>query len=313
MAEEKKRGVIIRIINIALLLVSLIVFQAFLHYQSLARQAKDNATFVNRFYAQEIINKIIKTEHILETVSTLASSSEEKDLLALKEFLKEYVERDPDYSAIGITDKEGNVILSTIDTQEKINLADRKYFQEARETLNLSSGNFLTSRIINQQVIVFGYPILDKNHEFNGVAFLGLKIEAVNKIMERLYLPENASITLFDENGEVIARFPEPEKWFGKNMASENEIVKKAITEKKVGALISHDFDQTEKVFAYRPIEYEGNQEALFLASGFSTEVIIQPMIRITLISSAFLFGFIIIMGTVDLLIINRPKKKKTP
>ncbi len=191
-------------------------------------------------------------------------------------------------------------------------MADRKYFQEVRETLSLSSGNFLTGRISNQQVIVFGYPILGKNHEFNGVAFLGIKIEAINKIMERFYLPENASITLFDENGKVIARFPEPEKWFGKNMASENEIVKKAITEKKVGALISRDFDQTEKVFAYRPIEYEGNQEALFLASGFSTEVIIQPMIKITLISSAFLFGFIIIAGTVDLLIINRPKKKKT-
>jgi C4-dicarboxylate-specific signal transduction histidine kinase len=310
-AEENKKIIIIRIINIALLLVSLLAFQAFMHYQSLVRQAKDNATFVNRFYAQEITNKIIKTELILKTVSA-AATTEKIDQATLKEFLKEYVERDPDYSTIGITDKEGNVILSTIDTKEKTNLADRKYFQEVRETLNLSSGNFLTGRISNQQVIVFGYPILDKNHEFNGVAFLGIKIEAINKIMERLYLPENASITLFDENGKVIARFPEPAKWFGKNMASENEIVKKAITEKKVGALISHDFDQTEKIFAYRPIEYEGNQEALFLASGFSTEVVIQPMIKITLISSAFLFGFIIIVGTVDLLIINRPKKKKT-
>jgi hypothetical protein len=310
MAEEKKRTVVICII-IALLLVSLLVFQAFLHYQSLARQAKDNATFVNRFYAQEIINKIIKTELVLKTVSA-AATTEKIDQATLKEFLKEYVERDPDYSTIGITDKEGNVILSTIDTQEKINLKDRKYFQEAHETLNLSSGNFLTGRISNQQVIVFGYPILDKNHEFNGVAFLGIKIEAINKIMERLYLPENASITLFDENGKVIARFPEPEKWFGKNMASENEIVKKAITEKKAGALISHDFDRTEKVFAYQPIEYEGNQETLFLASGFSTEVVIQPMIRITIISSAFLFGFIIIVGAADLLITNRPKKEKT-
>jgi|GEM_PF-4753918 len=311
MEKEKKVILTTRILNTGLLLISLLIFQAFMHYQSSVRQAKDNATFINRFYAQEIINKIIKTELVLKTVSA-AATTEKIDQATLKEFLKEYVERDPDYSTIGITDKEGNVILSTIDTKEKTNLADRKYFQEARETLNLSSGSFLTGRITNQQVIVFGYPILDKSHEFNGGAFLGIKIEAVNKIMERLYLPENASITLFDENDKVIARFPEPEKWFGKNMASENEIVKKAITEKKVGALISRDFDRTEKVFAYRPIEYEGNQEALFLASGFSTEVIIQPMIRITLISSAFLFGFIIIVGTVDLLIINRPKKKKT-
>ena len=311
MKEEKKKISITCTLNIILLLIFLLVFQAFMHYKSLVRQAKDNATFVNRFYAQEIINKIIKTELILKIVSAV-TTTEKIDQATLKELMKEYVERDPDYSTIGITDKEGNVILSTIDTQEKINLKDRKYFQEARETLNLSSGSFLTGRITNQQVIVFGYPILDKSHEFNGGAFLGIKIEAVNKIMERLYLPENASITLFDENDKVIARFPEPEKWFGKNMASENEIVKKAITEKKVGALISRDFDRTEKVFAYRPIEYEGNQEALFLASGFSTEVIIQPMIRITLISSAFLFGFIIIVGTVDLLIINRPKKKKT-
>lgn len=233
MEKEKKVIFVTRILNTALLLVSLLAFQASMHYKSLVRQAKDNATFVNRFYAQEIINKIIKTEHILKTVSALASSSEEKDLLALKEFLKEYVERDPDYSAIGITDKEGNAILSKIDTQEKINLADRKHFQEVRETLNFSSGNFLLGKISNQQVIAFGYPNLDKDHQFNGVVFTGTKIEAINKIMERLYLPQNTSITLFDENGTVIVRFPESEKWFGKNMAGESEIIKKQSLKRK--------------------------------------------------------------------------------
>lgn len=311
MEKLKKAVLITRIINITLLLVTLLTFQTFMHYKSLVREAKDNATFVNRFYAQELINEIIKTEHILKTVSSVASA-EKLDNKSFRQFLKEYIERDADFSAIGITDKDGNAILSTIETKEKINLKDRKYFQEVKENLRLSSGNFLIGRLSNQKTIAFGYPILDKEHNFNGIAFAGIKLEAINKMIEKLYLPQDASIMLFDETGTIITRFPDNEKWVEKNLANKNEVIKKAISEKKVGAVISYDLDQNEKVFAYRPIEYEGNNEKLFLASGFSTDVIKRPMINITLISFGFLVIFVLFSAVIDSLIINHIIKNKS-
>jgi hypothetical protein len=262
--KEIKR-ILIAVLYSLIPIIGLFIYQAIGHREIIYKNTKDDAQLLNRVLSENFKDEIKKTEILLKTLSFL----NQKD--TAKEVINNYLEFDPLYSAAGITNKEGIIILSRPESLNKIDVSDRKYFTDAKETLSFSTGEYQIGRIINKQVIVFSYPILDEKGEFNGVAFAGIDLVSLNnQASEKINIPQGGSITLLDKNGTVIARNPDGEKYIGKKITEESAVAKKAISEKNMAAVDDIDLDGVYKMFAYAPLDSSGN---LFLMSGIPMEI----------------------------------------
>jgi signal transduction histidine kinase/CheY-like chemotaxis protein len=132
---------------------------------------------------------------------------------AVQLVLRDMVELNPDYTNISIADVAGNVWASA--NPGRFNIADRRHFQGALATGQLSSGEHVTGRITSKPTFFFGYPFRDARGEISGVISVGFDLRFV-RLLESSRLPPGSSFSLIDRKGIVVARAIDPEPWVGR-------------------------------------------------------------------------------------------------
>ena len=76
----------------------------------------------------------------------------------------------PVYANIGGIDLDGTVFASAVPMANQINVADRAYFQDATNRLDISVGSYQVGRITGKSSVNIGYPIFDRYDQDPAVA-----------------------------------------------------------------------------------------------------------------------------------------------
>jgi PAS domain S-box-containing protein len=138
------------------------------------------------------------------------------DSMACNRFVKGLTDRYSVYGNLGRIDAEGNLVCSAIGFSGTLNLANRSYFRRAKDSKDFAIGDYQIGKVANRGSIDFGYPILNRSGEVEGVIYAALDLTWLTHLAAEARLPEGASLSILDSQGTILARFPDPEKWAGK-------------------------------------------------------------------------------------------------
>lgn len=194
------------------------------------------------------------------------------------ELFAKLLKANPSYSIIGALDTKGNVRCSAPKAPKPTNLAERKFFQRALESRSFAVGEFLVGRISGKPTIHMAYPIATRAGETTGVVYVGLDLRAMSEFGSRVTLPPGAVISLTNDEGVFLIRYPDPDRWIGRH--SSPEVSSKAsLGPDGEGVFQAVGSDGEKRIYAVNRIEVPsaGN---LYVSVGISEAVAYAPFRR---------------------------------
>lgn len=149
-------------------------------------------------------NVVAGVRNILETVAS-GPSVRRSDIRNLCfEFLANIVTRSGDYANIGFADAKGDVQCIARGADQKLNVADRAYFQMASQSRQFTIGGYLVGRASAAPAMGFSIPVYDYNNKFVGVAFATLNLQLMNTSLQGLMLRDGLRVDLVDAGGLLL-------------------------------------------------------------------------------------------------------------
>jgi C4-dicarboxylate-specific signal transduction histidine kinase len=186
----------------------------------------------------------------------------------VQSLISKTLKKNPQYKNIIITDTDGNVWAASNLFKRPLNLADRRYFKNARKTMRFSSGEYLLGSISQQPVFATGYPLMDHD-VFRGVIVIGFDLDVLKSILLRSQLPTDSNYIFTDHKGIIISRGSE----IGRNVGEQIQLadLKKmeAGPERDTYEFIRADGDR--RIVTYRTLRLPGEQTPyMYVRAGIS-------------------------------------------
>jgi len=107
--------------------------------------------------------------------------------------------------SIMIVSKNGLVQCSTLNKLVGLDLSDREYFKQARETGGFVFSDFLFAKSSERPIVMAAYPVSAINREEDAIVVAGINLDWMSKIMSNLGSRPGVSAVLADGAGVVLA------------------------------------------------------------------------------------------------------------
>jgi PAS domain S-box-containing protein len=213
-------------LRIRLVLIVLLPIAAFLGYDTIhqsemaKRQALQQAADMSQ-YAIEAQRGALDS---IELVSRLISQVPAVRLLApnaCNATLAGVVEENPRYASLAVQDRAGNVLCSSAPMTGPVNVADRLYFKRAMATKSFAVGEYQLGRLTGKPSLGTALPILDDSGAVTRLIYAGLDMIWFSQNVATAGLPEGSAFILLDKKGMIMARWPDPQVWVGRDVSGE--------------------------------------------------------------------------------------------
>lgn len=186
----------------------------------------------------------------------------------LQAIISNILKKNPHYLNILITDENGRVLASGLPFTDRISLAGRRYFKNARETGRFSSGEYILGLISNKPTIAMAYPIV-VHDLFRGVVMISFDLDVLKSILKRSQLPPNSNYILADHNGIIISRGSENGRNIGDLMLPIE--MEKMVKGPDRGTYEFERSDGDRRVTTYRKLRLPGEQTPyMYVRAGIS-------------------------------------------
>ena len=213
--------------------VSLIVYSGIVErHEAIAEAKAECLRFVNDAAGQQ--QAVVAGAEQLATALSLLPPIQSRNPAATNALLADLVKKNPQYVNIYVTDKSGLIWASATPFAGKVSVADRKWFQEAIRTGMFSSGKYAIGRILKKRTIGFGWPVKNTSNELIAVIAIGLDLDYVQHMFERLDLPPGSTFGLLDHRGVILAT----------NFNNPKPLISRTDTRKGLFAMMTKGSDQ---------------------------------------------------------------------
>lgn len=211
------RGRLLLLVAIAILPMVLVVFYA-------ASIQKEQAAEHARLQAMLTARQVAAANRaVFEQASLLLEAlGHQSKLLTLppepcNDFLAETLRLDGRFAYLRVLDMKGRVRCSNESVIHELNSEDFIWFKDVARTRSPAVGGFQMSRASGVPVLVFAAPLWNQRGGMAGVVALALRLSWLNEKFAQFGLPPDSSLLLLDQKQNVLARYPEPERWVGTN------------------------------------------------------------------------------------------------
>ena len=115
-------------------------------------------------------------------------------------------------------------------------------------------GGFQLGRVSGKPNLTFGYPILDKTGpdktgDVRAVIGVGVRSDYLNQTMATTELPDYAALTVVDEAGTVVVRYPASEQYIGQKLLDHPFI--QTVLRQKEGVAELAGLDNVNRLYAF--------------------------------------------------------------
>ncbi|MBM2842858.1 MAG: multi-sensor hybrid histidine kinase [Anaerolineales bacterium] len=186
----------------------------------------------------------------------------------------------PQYAVLGAIGADGLVFCSALPFTPPIDVSDRLYFRTAMASGGFAIGEFQIGRVTGIPSVNFGYPAIDDRGRVVAVVVAALDLKWVNDLAAAADLPSGATLTIFDPNGIVLARFPDPEAWVGR-ADPEAEVVEVALLSAGETSTEARGLDGVEKVYGIVPLGGEEPASRVYLTVGIPVDQVFAPVMAV--------------------------------
>jgi len=264
-------------LRIRLVLIALLPITAFLGYDTIRqskiaeRQTLQQAADIS-YFAIDIQRRALDS---VELVSRLISQIPAVRLLApnaCNATLAGIVKSNPRYASLAVQDRAGNVLCSSAPLTGPVNVADRSYFQRAMATKSFAVGDYQLGRLTGKPSLGTALPILDDSGAVTRLIYAGLDMIWFSERVATVGLPEGSAFLLVDRKGVIMARWPDPQAWVGRDISGEPLF--RAIGEHGANASFSSvGVDGVERIYHSFDLKPSEDLEPLLAAVGIPAAI----------------------------------------
>ncbi len=143
---------------------------------------------------------------------------------------------------------DGTVICVAVPLKQPVNIADWPGFKAALTSSDVVIGVALKSRVTGNLVLPIYKAIRGENGEVRGVLHAGLALTWLYRALDNSKYREGARVGLIDPQGQVLARYPDPEHWIGRS-AFETAFFNAIVAQGGEGTVRDTGFDGVPRVY----------------------------------------------------------------
>jgi len=245
---------ILLVLAAAIPLSGLLIFTMLNDIAQDAQQASAEALRLAQLTADRI-------EQSLENAHQLAALIIRQPIIRARSFvtcgpiLQDIHDLYPYFTTVAVFNRTGDLVCSVVNPPEgtAVSAANRPWFQQVIQTDAPVVGNVEVGPITGLWVVVLGYPIHDEQGQLVGALALPLDLARFNQTFSDVKLPEGSAVTVVDDQGAVIARLPDPQRWVGKNISS-TELIGSTPPHQE-GTLQENGVDGVERLYGYTSVQ----------------------------------------------------------
>ncbi|MGO9015470.1 MAG: cache domain-containing protein [Dissulfurispiraceae bacterium] len=262
----------IRIRILAIVFISLLPILLLLLYKASEQREQEmnaiKAESLNsvKFISLEIEHEIEESRQMLLYVSKLPEVRN-LDSMACSNFFPNM--KDKLHSSLFAAKSNGDIFCSSLPDKKSLNVADTSWFQRAVKTQRFSVGEYQTETMAPRHVIYVGLPVFDKKRQVKAVLASGIDLNRLNGETEKLQNTEGMSVFAIDRSGTVIARYPDSERWLGKNILESD--ITKTILKQREGTVEGRGLAGIKRIFSFAPVR--GTDMGIFVCLGISSDM----------------------------------------
>ena len=142
-----------------------------------------------------------------------------RDQAACSAFLADVLNEYPQYTGILTIKPSGDLFCDSLRSGRTMNLADRRYFQNALNAGNPLAVEAAFGRLTGTAVLQIAYAARDKMGELKFILLASLDLDKTMQSRSRTLPRKNAVIALVDNKGTVLTWHPDTEKLRGRSIA----------------------------------------------------------------------------------------------
>lgn len=185
----------------------------------------------------------------------------------------------PCYANIGAVEPNGNIFCSAVPLKRPINIGDGPGIKHAIQTHHFTVGTYNIGRITGKPILSLNYPVFDASGRVVVGIFATLDLSWLNQFSDDANLPPGSMLTLFDRNGTILVRNPNPEKWVGKSLSGAT-LFKNILSHQGEGTTEAIDIDGLPRLYAFTPLRGAMGVDG-HLAIGIPTKMAFAEVNRI--------------------------------
>lgn len=210
---------------ILLILVAFAIIFAVILQHTVAHRAENIANATERLlHSTKLIaarQQLMQTqaEAILNDLMTRAELRANVSTEACSHFLAARAKQEQAFIQIAKTLPNGDLACAAVPSASRVNFADRRWFQSALKSENMVISEGLTSRTLNQSVVVFAKAMRSDTGRVTEVLFLSLDLSWLQQELAHAELPEEARLVLVDSSGMVLVYHPDDDGRANRNIA----------------------------------------------------------------------------------------------
>lgn len=192
--------------------------------------------------ARELLARLVHT-----------SAVRQGDAMTCNALLRTVRKKYPQYAGLGATGPNGEIFCSTTPNRARTDVSDRIFFRRAVQTRNFAVGDYQINPSSGRAILTFAYPVLDGAGRLAALVFAELDLAWIGSVATEVRLPEGRVVTVVDQNGTILARDPDPERWNGKSAATV-PVFQTILKQLQEGTAQGRGLDGTRNLFAFKPL-----------------------------------------------------------
>jgi PAS domain S-box-containing protein len=195
--------------------------------------------------------RLVEGTRLLLTAAALVpavSSGSAEECIA---YLQEVTRHFPQYANMARAELDGRVICSARPETVGVDVRDRAWFLDAVREGRFVTGEYVVSRGNGRPSIAFGQPVGGHDGGVTGALGATIDLSWLSEQVARFPLPEQASLTLLDRNGLVLARRPALRDTVGRPAP---ERLLRLLAERSDGTTVLEGLDGTRRILGYVPL-----------------------------------------------------------
>ncbi|MBI2765799.1 MAG: HAMP domain-containing protein [Chloroflexi bacterium] len=140
---------------------------------------------------------------------------------ACASFFDKLIANTADIFQVGVASTDGTVICrSPAGAESAASVAAEPFFTTAMNSRAFSVGHFEFESVTQKPALHVGYPIIGPAGTVTGVLYAALDLNAISTDLGKTADPSVSFITLITPTGTILARYPNPEQWVGKEVGT---------------------------------------------------------------------------------------------
>lgn len=249
MIKSIKSQLLILILVAVLPAIGIIVYSNYERQHHDIDTARDNALIMVQGLGHDHENDMEATSKFLMTLARLPAL-QNRDAAACNKLFRELIQDNNRFATILAADRDGKMYANSLPFGN-VSIKQRKYFQDAVQTKNLSAGEYTIGQVSGRAVLPFAYPVMDAGGRVTGVVAVTFDLEKYGRrFMNVSQFPKGSTLNLLDRNFIRLYRYPDNEKYAGK--IDLPETAKQISTGQGEGVFTSVGVDGVRRLYAYK-------------------------------------------------------------